>query len=315
MTHHPTRPHSCEQELFCFGVAVEVDSLSPAEAEPVPDRQRRRGRFLLIPYNGSMLRLLLAISLPLPAAIAQTTAFEQCVAKASRIAGLWEASLNRDQAKLLDPNLRRDRLLLHVQAYVKQSQPAAVLTIPRVDLDSEFPSGRIHRYSMLGQVESERAGVVQFTATREDPKHIALAGTRLLEAERIEATLSIGNDSFKLVFTRPASTFKSPFVGEWVGTFMDETDVFHVHSWSAAQILATYDRIARDWASLGALFLPFQTTDGTLGLSLDSHSTVHVFRGGLIEGGAVLAGDWRGGGMLGTDRFRRSSGPIPQKRD
>ncbi len=262
-----------------------------------------------------MLRLLLALSLPLPAALAQTTGFERCVARAARIAGLWEASLNKAEAKLLGPDLRTDRLFLHIQADVKQTQTEAVLTISRVDLDSRFPSGGVHQYSMVGHVESERAGVVRFSATRDAPNHIALAGTRLLEVERIEATLSIGDDLAKIVFTRPASEFMSPFVGEWVGTFMDETDVFHVHSWSPAQTLATYDRIARDWASLGALFLPFGTMDGRLGLVLDSQFSVHQFRGGLIERNSVFAGEWRGSGLLGADRFGRSSGLMFKERD
>ena len=262
-----------------------------------------------------MLRLLLAMCLPLAAA-AQTMAFQQSVAKFARIAGLWEASLSEAQTKLLDPERRRNRLFLHIQVDLDNSQTEAVLKISDVRLDFGFPSGGIHHQFDLGDaVESERAGVIHFSAMREVPKRVALAGGRLLEAERIEATLSIGDNSAEVVFTRPVSTFQSPFAGEWVGTNRDETDVFHVYSWSVAQTLATYDRVSRyeGWASLGALFLPFGNKDEELGLYLDVLASVHQFSGVLIENGAVLDGKWHGNGFLGAERFRRSSSPSSNR--
>jgi hypothetical protein len=258
------------------------------------------------------LRVLWIVCLSLPA-FADDSAYDQAIRKAARVSGYWEAKLDPAQSEIFAPQVISD-ITIEVGASIRRETAVAEMANWRMafresGVDWPARSGKQVITEDGFQLEGARLPIDR------SQREIKVKATLSADAKELRATISYGDKSAMIVFTRPAPSPNAAFHGDWVSSqsTMGIIGVLHVYQLESSRIVATFDQVGTDQSTLGIWCSNFGSKIGQGVLSMVVQpSGVHSFDG-TLEGRDRLKIQWRGSGSLSEpDYARLAPGSYPK---
>ncbi len=242
----------------------------------------------------------------------ETPAWDDAVAKAARISGLWVATPDPAQSSVLPAApFPVSRLFMNIHTRIRREGEEVETTLAEARLDLEqrvdlASPAYLYDIPLGDPVPIAGDGMELNGESRccEGPSEVGLRIVPHDGAQGLTVLISSAGKSAYIEFGRPAPNPNAPAQGDWIS----DGRVLHIYVMDAIRIAATFDMISPNQTDLG---YPFSDSGsdlktGSLMMHLDTNTTFNSFDGRL-DGPDLLRVQWRGSGSLSGPEFHRQS--------
>jgi len=254
-----------------------------------------------------------AVTACLPA-YAENSAWDDAVAKAARISGLWEATPDRAQLLVIPEEvfLPVTRLFLGIHTRIRRNGDAVETTImeARLELDERVdlsPPTHIYEQVPLGNPVPIEGGGIELSGQWHCCMASAEVRVRVVpgnDAHAVTVLISSAGKSSYIEFARPAANPDAPVQGDWITPGC----ALHIYVMEPFRIAATFDKISENQTDQGYPFADSGSDlkTGSLQMRLETMGAFNWIDGKL-DGPDLLRVQWRGNGFLSGPEFHRQT--------